>query len=193
MCLTIALESSMRAADNSVFAGNSTNQELTSQSDTIIIRPSCASTNAGLLDASFAGTINYSNISQVLQVYADLIRKTVLCPANLSTSAINLSIERQMTSKQIATLDVLLVLNGVGLIPLPGERLKAAPLSGGCGMRQAALDGNSIAFVTHVIPVFGASQATLLRSLSLLRVTTRPALFPWTAITCSCCRIALIM
>ena len=45
-------------------------------------------------------------------------------------------------------------------------------------MRQAALDGNSIAFVTHVIPVFGARPSDFVEILKPLASDNTASIIP---------------
>ena len=162
--ITVPFGNSPLAADNAALPSNSAQHTIPFQGDKITIRPSVGCTTGDTIAGVLVGTINFSNLNQVLQVYADLAGKTILCSGGLSNSSMDLTIEGPLTPKQqVAALDVMLALNQVGLISLPGDRVWATTLSGGCD--GSASDDALIPFVTHALPLSYASPGDLVEIL----------------------------
>ncbi|HZL41906.1 MAG TPA: secretin N-terminal domain-containing protein, partial [Verrucomicrobiae bacterium] len=77
-----------------------------------------------------AGTINFpaTDINQVLQIYSELVGRTILRPANLPTPLITLKTQTPLSKKEaIQAFDAVLALNGVTMINVGDKFVKAVP------------------------------------------------------------------
>ena len=94
--------------------------------------PTAAATDSGESAADIipAGTINFpaTDINQVLQIYSELVGRTILRPANLPTPLITLKTQTPLTKKEaIQAFDAVLAMNGVTMINVGDKFVKAVP------------------------------------------------------------------
>ena len=77
-----------------------------------------------------AGTINFpaTDLNQVLQIYSELVNRTVLRPANLPAPLITLKTQTPLTKKEaIEAFDAVLGMNGITMINIGDKFVKAVP------------------------------------------------------------------
>jgi hypothetical protein len=77
-----------------------------------------------------AGTIRFpaTDLNQVLKVYAELVNRTILRPANLGAPLITLETQTPLTKKEaIAAFDAVLAMNGITMINVGDKFVKAVP------------------------------------------------------------------
>ena len=77
-----------------------------------------------------AGTINFpaTDLNQVLQIYSELVNRTVLRPANLPAPLITLKTQTPLTKKEaIEAFDAVLEMNGITMINIGDKFVKAVP------------------------------------------------------------------
>lgn len=77
-----------------------------------------------------AGTINFpaTDLNQVLQIYSELVNRTVLRPANLPAPLITLKTQTPLTKKEaIQAFDAVLAMNGITMINIGDKFVKAVP------------------------------------------------------------------
>ena len=77
-----------------------------------------------------AGTINFpaTDLNQVLQIYSELVNRTVLRPATLPTPLITLKTQTPLTKKEaIQAFDAVLEMNGITMINVGDKFVKAVP------------------------------------------------------------------
>jgi len=107
-----------------------------------------------------AGTINFpaTDLNQVLQIYSELVNRTVLRPANLGSPLITLKTQTPLTRKEaIEAFDAVLGMNGITMINVGDKFVKAVPTAG--ANAEAApfskLDKNQLPevgqYVSHVV------------------------------------------
>jgi general secretion pathway protein D len=98
-----------------------------------------------------------ADLTQVLEVYSDLVKRTVLRPATLPAPTITLTTKGQLTTREgIQALEAVLALNGISMINIGEKFVKALPEAQG-NTAGAAFNTNSAAllpdlgqYVTHV-------------------------------------------
>lgn len=135
-------------------------QMQTTNGDTIVITPPpSAKTSAD--DLIPAGLIDFRNaeLSLVLQVYAELVNRTILRPANLgAANQIFLKTQTELTRKEaIQALEAVLGMNGLAFVNMGDKFVKAVPVAN-AGQAGAAINTNKAAalpemgsYVTHVV------------------------------------------
>jgi general secretion pathway protein D len=107
-----------------------------------------------------AGMINFpaTDLNQVLQIYAELVNRTVLRPANLPAPLITLKTQTPLSKKEaIQAFDAVLAMNGITMINIGEKFVKAVPTAQanqeGAPINRA--DGASLPeighYVTHVV------------------------------------------
>lgn len=77
-----------------------------------------------------AGTINFPgvDINQVLQIYAELVNRTVLRPTTLPAPLITLKTQTPLTKREaIQAFDAVLAMNGIAMINIGDKFVKAVP------------------------------------------------------------------
>lgn len=77
-----------------------------------------------------AGTINFpaTDLNQVLQIYSELVNRTVLRPANLPAPLITLKTQTPLSKKEaIEAFDAVLEMNGITMINIGDKFVKAVP------------------------------------------------------------------
>ncbi len=107
-----------------------------------------------------AGTINFpaTDLNQVLQIYSELVNRTVLRPANLGAPLITLKTQTPLTKKEaIAAFDAVLAMNGITMIDVGDKFVKVVPTAQAPTAAQApdTRSAGELAelgpYVTHVI------------------------------------------
>jgi general secretion pathway protein D len=77
-----------------------------------------------------AGTINFpaTDLKDVLQIYSELVNRTVLRPANLGSPQITLKTQTPLTKREaIMALDAVFALNGISMINIGDKFVKVVP------------------------------------------------------------------
>lgn len=132
----------------------------TDSGETIMIPPnqSAAKPQEDLIPP---GMIDFrgADVNEVLRIYADLVRRTILRPANLQTQGqIVLRTQTPLTtSEAVQAIEALLAMNGIALIPAGDKFVKAVPLAqagqaGGEFSKQTPEQMPDLgSFVTHVV------------------------------------------
>jgi general secretion pathway protein D len=107
-----------------------------------------------------AGTINFpsADLNQVLDVYAGLVNRTILRPANLGAPQITLKTQTPLTKREaIQALDAVLALNGISVINIGDKFAKVVPAAqantegGARDLRDASELPDLGQYVTHVV------------------------------------------
>jgi general secretion pathway protein D len=117
-------------------------------------------TNALGEDIIPAGMIKFQgmDLNQVLDVYSELVNRTILRPAVLPAPQITLITRTDLTKKEaIQALDAVLALNGIAMVNVGEKFVKAEP-EAQAGTAAAPFDTNSVAnlpdmgqYLTHVV------------------------------------------
>jgi len=130
--------------------------------DDVVIAPSAAAQkNPGPLDEVMpAGAIEFvaAKLDQVLKIYAELVGKTLLRPANLNSPDIVLKTQTPLTKREvIQALEAVLGLNGITLVHVDSKFVKVVPQaqSGQEGAPLMSMDSTELpaigSYVTHVV------------------------------------------
>ena len=99
-----------------------------------------------------------ADLTQVLEIYSDMVKRTVLRPATLPAPTITLTTRGQLTMREgIQALEAVLALNGITMVNMGDKFVKALPEAQG-NTAGARFDTNSAAqlpelgqYVTHVV------------------------------------------
>ena len=128
------------------------------EAGTIPIIPS--GTNASPDETLPAGTINFpaTDLNQVLQIYAELVGRTVLRPTSLPAPTITLKTQTPLTRREaIQAFDAVLALNGIAVVNVGDKFVKVVPTAQ-AGQIGAPFNNEKAdqlpdmgQFVTHVI------------------------------------------
>ncbi len=106
------------------------------------------------------GEINFpaADIAMVLDVYAEMVDRTILRPASLPATAITLKTQTDLTKHElIMALDAVLALNGISMINVGDKFVKAVPeaQAGQAGAPVSPADAASLPdlgqYLTHVV------------------------------------------
>ncbi len=121
------------------------------------------------------GMINFASadIGQVLDIYAKLVNRTVIRPAQLPAGAIILKTQTDLTRTEgIQALEAVLALNGISMIPVGDKFVKALPLAQ-ANAAGAAVNTNDASqlpelgsYVTHIVQTKYLKPSDLVPSLS---------------------------
>lgn len=126
----------------------------------IAIKPPPAATNAPPEEMILPGVIKFQavDINQVLQVYAELVNRTVLRPTALPAATITLTTQTPLTRREaIAAFDSVLGLNGITMINIADKFVKAVPFAqanteGAAFSQQGTTNMADLGpYVTHVV------------------------------------------
>jgi general secretion pathway protein D len=119
-----------------------------------------ATTNTITDDTLPAGTINFpaTDLNQVLQIYAELVGRTVLRPTSLPAPTITLKTQTPLTRHEaIQAFDAVLALNGIAVVNVGEKFVKVVPTAQ-AGQIGAPFSKDKVdqlpdmgQFVTHVI------------------------------------------
>jgi general secretion pathway protein D len=136
-----------------------------------------ATTNAPPEETLPAGTINFpaTDLNQVLQIYSELVGRTVLRPTTLPAPTITLKTQTPLTRHEaIQAFDAVLALNGIAVVNVGDKFVKVVPTAN-AGQVGAAFSKDKVdqlpdlgQFVTHVV------QTTYVKPTELV-----PALTPF--------------
>ncbi len=106
-----------------------------------------------------AGTINFqsADVNQVLEIYAQLVNRTLLRPASLPAGTIVLKTQTPLTKKEvIEALQAVLGLNGITMVPIGDKFVKVVPVAE-AGAAGGSLDETSVTnlpnlgtYITHI-------------------------------------------
>ncbi|HZR20338.1 MAG TPA: secretin N-terminal domain-containing protein [Verrucomicrobiae bacterium] len=92
--------------------------------------PAASSTNMPPDETLPAGTINFpaTDLNQVLQIYAELVGRTVLRPTSLPAPTITLKTQTPLTRREaIQAFDAVLALNGIAVVNVGDKFVKVVP------------------------------------------------------------------
>ena len=92
-----------------------------------------------------AGMIDFrkADLAQVLQVYSELVNRTILRPTSLPEPQINLTTRTALTrSEAVQALDAVLGLNGIAMVNVGDKFVKAVPTANAGQVGQAVFKGN---------------------------------------------------
>ena len=103
--------------------------------------------------------LNATPLEQVLQIYSELVNRTVLRPATLPAPPITLMGQTELTrSEAIQALDAVLALNGIAMINVGDKFVKAVPIAQANTEAAAIHTSNEVAnlpdlgpYVTHIV------------------------------------------
>ena len=134
-------------------------------------------TNANAQDETLAaGTINFpaTDLNQVLQIYAELVGRTVLRPSSLPAPQITLKTQTPLTRREaVQAFDAVLALNGISVVNVGDKFVKVIPAAqaGQVGapfntVTNAELLPDMGQFVTHVV------QTTYVKPSEMVQVLT---------------------
>jgi general secretion pathway protein D len=141
----------------------------------IAIAPSTSATNASPEEQLPAGVINFpaTDLNQVLQIYAELVGRTVLRPTTLPAPTITLKTQTPLTKHEaIQAFDAVLALNGIAVINVGDKFVKVVPAGQagqiGAPFSRAAADQlpDMGQFVTHVIQLTNAKPSEVVQALT---------------------------
>ncbi len=106
-----------------------------------------------------AGTINFqsADVNQVLEIYAQLVNRTLLRPASLAAGTIVLKTQTPLTKTEvIEALQAVLALNGITMVPIGDKFVKVVPVAE-AGAAGGSLDETSVTnlpnlgtYITHI-------------------------------------------
>jgi general secretion pathway protein D len=99
-----------------------------------------------------------ADLNQVLTIYAELVGRTILRPANLASAPIVLKAQTPLTKREaIQALEAVLALNGIEMIPMGEKFVKAMPIAQ-ANAAGAVINTNDASqlpalgsYVTHVV------------------------------------------
>jgi general secretion pathway protein D len=137
--------------------------------------PSAAGTNTTSDEIYPAGMINFpaTDLNQVLQVYGELVGRTVLRPTSLPAPTITLKTQTPLTKREaIQAFDAVLALNGIAAVNIGDKFVKVLPI-GQAGNAGAAFSKERVdqlpdigQYVTEVIQVTNAKPTELVTALT---------------------------
>jgi Mg-chelatase subunit ChlD/type II secretory pathway pseudopilin PulG len=116
-----------------------------------------------------------ADLTQVLNIYAKLVHRTVLQPTNLSARNIVLETQTPLTrSEAVQALDAVLGMNGIGMINVGDQFVKAVPLAqvnqeaGAFNKKTAEQLADLSPYVTHVVELKNAKPTEIVPFLKSL-------------------------
>ena len=122
-----------------------------------------------------AGMIDFrgADVNQVLQLYAELVNRTILRPASLPAPTIVLKTQTPLTKREaIQALDAVLGLNGIAMIDIGDKFVKAVQTqtAGQEGQAFNQLDAGKLPdmgqYVTHVVQLKYAKPSEMVQALT---------------------------
>lgn len=127
-------------------------------------------TNASPEETLPAGTINFpaTDLNQVLQIYSELVGRTVLRPTSLPAPTITLKTQTPLTRREaIQAFDAVLALNGIATVNVGDKFVKVVPMAQ-AGQVGAPFSKDKVdqlpelgQFVTHVMQLTYAKPSEL--------------------------------
>ena len=143
--------------------------------DLTVTAAQAAGTNAASEEMLPAGMINFpaTDLNQVLQVYGELVGRTVLRPTSLPAPTITLKTQTPLTKREaIQAFDAVLALNGIAAVNIGDKFVKVLPI-GQAGNAGAAFSKEKVdqlpdigQYVTEVIQVTNAKPTELVTALT---------------------------
>jgi len=122
-----------------------------------------------------AGTINFpaTDLNQVLQIYAELVGRTVLRPTSLPAPTITLKTQTPLTRREaIQAFDAVLALNGISIVNVGDKFVKVVPTAqaGQIGAAFSKEPADQLPdlgpFVTHVVQTTYVKPSDLVQALT---------------------------
>lgn len=141
----------------------------------ISIKPPPGTTNAPPEEMLPAGVINFpaTDLNQVLQIYAELVNRTILRPTSLPAPTISLKTQTPLTRKEAKeAFDAVLALNGIAMIDIGEKFVKVVPTAQagqvGAPFSKQPLDQipDMGQFVTHVVQLTYAKPSEMVAALT---------------------------
>ena len=138
------------------------------------IPPSGAAANTAPEEILPAGLINFpgTDLNQVLQIYADLVGRTVLRPTALPAQQISLKTQTPLTKREaIQAFDSVLSLNGISMINFGDKFVKALPVAEAnlAGAPFTKQDASKLPefgqYVTHIVQLTNARPSEMVQVL----------------------------
>lgn len=129
-----------------------------------------AATNAAPEEVLPAGTINFpaTDLNQVLQIYSELVGRTILRPTQLPAPTITLKTQTPLTRREaVQAFDAVLALNGIAVLNVGEKFVKVVPMAQagqvGAGFSKEQVDQlpDLGQFVTEVIQVTNVKPSEL--------------------------------
>jgi len=137
--------------------------------------PGVPGTNAVSEEVLPAGTINFpaTDLNQVLQIYSELVGRTVLRPTSLPAPTISLKTQTPLTRHEaIQAFDAVLALNGIAVVNVGDKFVKVVPnaQAGQVGAPFSKEPGDQLPdlgqFVTHVVQTTYVKPSDLIQALT---------------------------
>ncbi len=126
------------------------------------------------------GTIQFpaADLDQVLEIYADLVNRTILRPSSLPAGTITLMTQTDLTKAEaIQALDAVLALNGISMIDIGEKFVKAVP------MAQAGQEGAPVSSLgAETLPDLGQYVSHVVQLKNVKASEVIPALQPFSKI-----------
>jgi general secretion pathway protein D len=122
-----------------------------------------------------AGMINFPamDLNQVLQVYADLVHRTILRPTTLPAPTITLKTQTELTKREaMQAFDAVLAMNGIAMINVGDKFVKAVPMAQANqeGAAFSKLDPSALPelgqYVTHVVQLKYTKPTEMVQALT---------------------------
>jgi general secretion pathway protein D len=141
----------------------------------VAITPPAGATNGPAEEVVPAGTINFpaTDLNQVLQIYAELVGRTVLRPTSLPAPTITLKTQTPLTKREaIEAFDAVLALNGITVANVGDKFVKVVPATQGGQIGTPFVQGpldkfpEMGQFVTHIVQVTNAKPSELVQALT---------------------------
>jgi len=141
---------------------------------TIQIPPPVTATNSPPEEIIPPGMIDFrqADLNQVLQLYAELVNRTVLRPAALPAPQIVLKTQTPLTKREaIQALDAVLGMNGIVMVNIADKFVKADQLASGPGMGQQITTNEYSklpeigSYLTHVVQLRFAKPSEMVQVL----------------------------
>ncbi len=153
--------------------GGLTGAGTNAQGEVVIRPPTPAVTNAPE-ETIPAGTINFpaTDLNQVLQIYAELVGRTVLRPTTLPAPTITLRTQTPLTRREAKeAFDAVLALNGISMIDI-GDKFVKAVADSAAGTAGAAWNKQQPgemadlgSYMTHVVQLKYAKPSEVVQAL----------------------------
>lgn len=138
------------------------------------IKPPPAAANAPVEEVVEPGVINFKavDLTQFLEVYAELVNRTILRPASLPAATISLKTQTRLTKKEAKeAFDAVLGMNGIAVVDFGDKFVKVVPTAQ-AGMVGAKFTGDTPdkfaemgQFVTYVVQLTNARPTELTAAL----------------------------
>jgi general secretion pathway protein D len=120
-----------------------------------------------------------ADLAQVLEVYAEMVNRTILRPTTLPAPQIDLTTQTALTKKEaIQALDVVLGMNGIAMVNVGDKFVKAVPTAGAGGSGQETFKGAGERlpelgqYVTYVIQTTNVRPSDLTQPLQAFASST---------------------